>query len=284
MRNLKLNNGIEMPNLGIGTFLLSPEQAENSVYNAIKDGYRLIDTATAYCNEKAVGRAIKRAIDEGMVERKDLFVSTKLWPCFYEDDDPVNDELDRLGLDYIDLLFLHQPTSNWKKGYKKLERAYKEGKIKAIGISNFEDEIKEVLNEMEIKPQVIQVECHPYFPQYELRKITEKNDIKIMSWYPLGGKGNTGKLFSEPIIEKLANKYNKSSAQIILKWHTQMGFVVIPGSSNPEHIKQNFDIEDFELTDDDMTEINKLDNNKRTYTSTKDVVEGYLNWHPTLEK
>lgn len=182
MEKVKLNNGIEIPNVGIGTFMLTPEQAENSVINSLKDGYRLIDTANAYENEKAVGRGIKASV----VNREDIFVSTKLWPSVYEDDTAVDKTLERLGLDYIDLLFIHQPTSNWKAGYRQLEKSYKEGKIKSIGISNFENEIEELLKFAEIKPQVIQVEAHPYFTQEELRKITDKYDIKLMSWYPLG--------------------------------------------------------------------------------------------------
>lgn len=183
MNYLKLNNGVEIPSMGIGTYMITPDDAEMSVEFALKNGYRLIDTANAYMNEKAVGRGIKKS----GVPREEIFVSTKLWPSVYEDDTAVDKTLERLGLDYIDLLFIHQPTSNWKEGYKQLEKAYKEGKIKSIGISNFEGKyIEELLATCEIKPQVIQVEAHPYFTQNDLRKITDKEDIKIMSWYPLG--------------------------------------------------------------------------------------------------
>ena len=175
--NFKLNNGIEIPSVGIGTFMLSPEDAENSVREALRMGYRLIDTANAYVNERACGRGIKSS----GVAREDIFVSTKLWPSEYENENAVDETLERLGLEYIDLLFLHQPAGNWKAGYKQLEKAYKEGKIKSIGISNFEGKyIEELLNICEIEPQVIQVECHPYFTQDELRKITEPKDIKII--------------------------------------------------------------------------------------------------------
>ena len=278
MNCLKLNNGVEIPSIGIGTFMIEPDDAEMSVEFALKNGYRLIDTANAYMNEKAVGRGIKKS----GVPREEIFVSTKLWPSVYEDDTAVDKTLERLGLDYIDLLFIHQPTSNWKEGYKQLEKAYKEGKIKSIGISNFEGKyIEELLATCEIKPQVIQVEAHPYFTQDELRKITDKEDIKIMSWYPLG-HGDRG-LINEPVFTELAKKYNKSNVQIILKWHTQMGFVVIPGTKNPEHIKDNFNIFDFELTDEDMQKIAKINKNVRYYNRTDSQLVQFKNWGPDFD-
>ena len=279
MKEFKLNNGVIMPNIGIGTFLLEPKDAEKSVREALKIGYRLIDTANAYMNERAVGRGIK----ESGVDRKDIFLSTKLWPSEYENPNAVDETLERLDTDYIDLLFIHQPTKNWKEGYKQLIKAYKEGKIRAIGISNFEREIEEVLNEFDVKPQVIQVECHPFFPQDELRKITDKENIRIMSWYPLGGKGMTAELLNKQAIINLANKYNKTTAQIVLRWHIQMGFIVIPGSKNVEHIKDNIDIFDFNLSNDDMNVISKLNNKQRRYIRTDDALDNYLNWKITYE-
>ena len=278
---MTLNNGIEMPSVGIGTFLLSPRDAENSVKEALKMGYRLIDTANCYVNERAVGRGMKQS----GVKREEIFLSTKLWPTEYENPNAVEETLERLGTDYIDLLFLHQPTKNWREGYKQLIKAYKQGKIKAIGVSNFEGRyIEEVLSEFDVKPQVIQVECHPFFPQEELRKITEKEDIKIMSWYPLGGKGMTAELLESPIVTKIAAKYGKSPAQVVLKWHTQMGFIVIPGSKNAEHIKDNIDIFDFALSDEDMKEMEKLNKGERRYTRTEEALDGFMNWQPTYEK
>jgi len=275
MDYFKLNNGIKIPNIGIGTYMIEPDDAERAVEFALKDGYRLIDTANAYMNEKAVGRAIKKS----GINRNEIFVSTKLWASVYEDDTAVDKTLDRLNLDYIDLLFIHQPTSNWKAGYKQLEKAYNEGKIKAIGVSNFEGEyIEELLQICEVKPQVIQVEAHPNFTQDDLRKITDKEDIKIMSWYPLGhGDSN---LINESVFTELAKKYNKSNAQIILKWHTQMGFIVIPGSKNLEHIKDNFDIFDFELTKEDMEKIKKSNKNIRYYNRNEEQLEQFKNWAP----
>lgn len=278
MEKLKLNNGIEIPNVGIGTFMIESDDAERAVEFALKDGYRLIDTANAYMNERAVGRAIKKS----GVPRKEIFVSTKLWPTVYEDEEAIDKTLKRLDTDYIDLLFLHQPAGNWKAGYKQLEKAYKEGKIKAIGISNFEGKyIEELLKICEIKPQVIQVEAHPYFTQEDLRKITDKEDIKIMSWYPLGH--GDSKLINENVFTKLAKKYNKTNAQIILRWHTQMGFIVIPGTKNEEHIKQNFDVYDFKLTDEEMEQIAKLNKNVRYYNRTDEQLEQFASWGPDFE-
>ena len=278
MEKIKLNNGIQRPVFGIGTFMIEPDDAEKSVEFALKNGYRLIDTANAYMNERAVGRGIKKS----GISREEIFVSTKLWPSVYEDDSAVDKTLERLGLDYIDLLFIHQPTSNWKAGYKQLERAYKEGKIRAIGISNFEGKyIEELLQTCEIKPQVIQVEAHPYFTQDELRKITDKEDIKIMSWYPLGHGDNS--LINEPIFTELANKYNKSNVQIILRWHTQMGFIVIPGTKNEEHILQNADIFDFTLSDEEMSKIAEINKNKRYYIRTDSQLEQFKNWVPNFD-
>lgn len=279
MKEFKLNNGIKMPNVGIGTFLLEPSDAENSVREALKMGYRLIDTANVYVNERAVGRGMR---DSG-VKREEIFLSTKLWPTEYANPNAVEETLKRLGTDYIDLLFIHQPTKNWRDGYKQLVKAYKEGKIRSIGVSNFEGYIIDVLKEFDVKPQVIQVECHPFFPQDELRKITEKEDIRIMSWFPLGGKGMTGELLNNPIVLALAEKHKKSPAQIVLKWHTQMGFVVIPGSKNVDHIKDNINIYDFELDEDDMKEMSKLNHSQRKYIQDDEKLDAYQTWAPHYE-
>ena len=270
MEIIRLNNGVEMPDFGIGTFLLSPDEAERSVYEALQCGYRMVDTANAYMNEKAVGRAIRRS----GVKREEIFVSTKLWPTVYEDDNAVDETLKRLGLDYVDLLFIHQPAGNYMAGYRQMEKAYKEGKIKAIGISNFHDEkLRDILENAQIKPQVIQTEAHPYFPQTALREELKDYDIRIMAWYPLGHGDKA--LINEPVFAKLAEKYGKTPAQIILRWHTQMGFIVIPGSKNPDHVRENFDIFDFKLTDDEMKEIAVIDKGVRYYNATPEQEEAY---------
>ncbi len=279
MEYMKLNNGIECPVIGIGTFMLSPQDAENSVREALKMGYRLVDTANAYVNERAVGRGIK----ESGVPREEVFLSTKLWPSEYENEHAVEETLERLGVDYIDLLYIHQPAGNWMAGYRQLERAYKEGKVKSIGISNFEGEyIEELKNKWEVVPQYIQVEAHPYFTQKELRQTLDQYDIRLMSWYPLGHGDKA--LIEEPLFKKLGEKYGKSSAQIILRWHTQMGFTVIPGSRNVNHIKDNLDILDFALTEEEMAEIAKLESNVRYYTRTDEALAGFASWRPEFEK
>lgn len=279
MEKIVLNNGNTCPVIGIGTFMLEPADAENSVREALKMGYTLVDTANAYVNERAVGRGIK---DSG-VAREDVFLSTKLWPSEYENENAVDETLERLGVDYVDLLYIHQPAGNWLAGYRQLEKAYREGKAKAIGISNFEGKyIEELQTKWEIVPQFIQVEAHPYYTQQELRRTLNKYDIKLMSWYPLGHGDKS--LLEEPIFAELGKKYGKSNAQIILRWHTQMGFVVIPGSRNVDHIKDNLDILDFTLTDEEMEEIAKMDKGLRYYHRTDEQLLQFAGWQPSYEE
>jgi len=278
MEYITLNNGVNCPAVGIGTFMLSPAEAENSVREALKMGYRLVDTANAYVNERAVGRGMK----ESSVAREEIFLSTKLWPSEYENENAVDETLERLGVDYVDLLYIHQPAGNWMAGYRQLEKAYKEGKAKSIGISNFEGKyIEELETRWEIVPQFIQVEAHPYFTQKELRKTLDRYGIKLMSWYPLGHGDKA--LMNEPVFAELGKKYGKTPAQVILRWHTQMGFVVIPGSKNVDHIRDNLDILDFRLTEEEMTEIAKLDKGERYYHRTDEQLAGFAAWRPAFE-
>ena len=279
MEYITLNNEVKCPVVGIGTFMLSPADAENSVREALKMGYRLIDTANAYVNERAVGRGMK----ESGVKREEVFLSTKLWPSEYENENAVDETLERLGVDYVDLLYIHQPAGNWMAGYRQLEKAYREGKAKSIGISNFEGKyIEELETKWEIVPQFMQVEAHPYFAQDELRKTLDKYGIRLMSWYPLGHGDKS--LIEEPVFAKLAQKYGKTPAQVILRWHTQMGFVVIPGSRNVDHIRDNMNILDFTLTDDEMAEIAKLNKGVRYYTRTDEALAGFASWRPAFEQ
>ena len=279
MEYLELNNGVKMPVEGLGTFLLSPADAEAASLVALEAGYEHIDTANAYMNEKAVGRAIAKS----GIARDKIFVSTKLWPSVYEAGDAAVDAtLARLGLDYVDMLILHQPVGNYLAAWKTMERAYKAGKVKALGLSNFpQDKIAEVIDAAEIKPQLVTVECHPYFTQEELRAYLKPYGIVIEAWYPLG-HGDAG-LMGEPVFAKLAEKYGKTPAQIILRWHTQMGFSIIPGSKNPDHIKDNAAIFNFSLTDDEMAEIAKLDGTKRYYTATEEALASYLAMRPDFD-
>ena len=279
MEYVTLNNGVKMPMAGIGTFLLQPDDAEAAVLNALKEGYRLIDTANAYVNEKAVGRAMKKS---GVV-REDIFLETKLWPSFYEQEDAVEKTLERLDTDYIDLLLIHQPAGNYLAGYRLMEKAYKEGKVKAIGLSNFtKEQIEEILNTCEVKPTILQTEVHPYAQEKELKAFLDREGIVIQAWYPLGHGDAT--LLQEPLFAKLGEKYKKSSAQIILRWHVQERNIVIPGSKNPAHIRDNFAIFDFTLTEKEMAEIAALNQNKRYYTSTPELLKQYAEMVPPVEE
>lgn len=278
MKYATLNNGLKMPMAGIGTFLLSPDEAEASVLAALEDGYRLIDTANAYVNEKAVGRAMKKS----GLKREVIFLETKLWPSFYEDEDAVDKTLERLGTDYIDLLLIHQPAGNYVAGYRQMEKAYKEGKVRAIGLSNFnQGQIEEILSLCEVKPAVLQTEVHPYFQERELKKFLERAGMVIQAWYPLGHGDKA--LLEEPLFAELAKKYGKTNAQVILRWHIQAGNIVIPGSKNPAHIKDNFDLFDFSLTEEEMAKIAALNKNTRYYTSTPEMLRRYAEMVPDVD-
>ena len=279
MEYLELNNGVKMPVEGLGTFLMSPAEAEAASLAALEAGYEHIDTANAYMNERAVGRAIAKS----GVERDRLFVSTKLWPSVYEAGDAaVEGTLARLGLDYVDMLILHQPVGNYLAAWKTMEKAYKEGKVRALGLSNFgQDKIAEVIEAAEVKPQLVTVECHPYHQQRDLREFLALYGTVIEAWYPLG-HGDAG-LLAEDVFSRLGEKYGKSAAQVILRWHTQMGTSIIPGSKNPAHIADNADIFDFALTDDEMEQVARLDGTKTYYTATEEALAGYLAMCPDFD-
>lgn len=279
MEYVTLNNGIKMPMAGIGTFLLTPDEAEASVLNVLAYGYRLIDTANAYVNEKAVGRAMKKS----GVSREEIFLETKLWPAFYEQSDAVEKTLERLDTDYIDLLLIHQPAGNYIAGYKLMEKAYKEGKVKAIGLSNFsQSQIREILDICEVKPVVLQTEVHPYYQEKKLKDYLKKEGIVIQAWYPLGHGDKA--LLEDPLFQELGKKYGKSSAQIILRWHIQAGNIVIPGSKSPAHIQDNFDLFDFSLTAWEMAQISIMDKNVRYYTSTPELLQRYAAMVPPVDE
>ena len=279
MEYLELNNGVKMPVEGLGTFLMSPAEAESASLAALEAGYEHIDTANAYMNERAVGRAIAKSD----VARDRLFVSTKLWPSVYEAGDAaVDGTLARLGLDYVDMLILHQPVGNYLAAWRTMEKAYREGKVRALGLSNFpQDKIAEVIEHAEVKPQLVTVECHPYFAQTELRAYLGRYGIVIEAWYPLGHGDKA--LQDEPVFARLGEKYGKTPAQVILRWHTQMGTSIIPGSKNPAHIADNVDIFDFRLTDDEMTEAARLDGTKKYYEATEEALANYLAIKPDFD-
>ncbi|MBS6943047.1 MAG: aldo/keto reductase [Clostridiales bacterium] len=279
MEYTTLNNGVKMPMAGIGTFLLTPDEAENSVLSALKNGYRLVDTANAYVNEKAVGRAMKKS----GVPREQIFLETKLWPSFYEQADAVEKTLEHLDTDYIDLLLIHQPAGNYTAGYRQMEAAYKAGKVRAIGLSNFNKaQMEEILGICEVRPTVLQTELHPYHQEKELKAFLKENGIVAQSWYPLGHGDKA--LLEEPLFAELGKKYGKSSAQVILRWHIQDGNIVIPGSKNPTHIQANFDLFDFALTDEEIDKIAAMNKNARYYTSTPEMLKRYAETVPPVDE
>ena len=246
MEKVKLNNGIEMPKVGIGTFMLTPDQTEEYVYNALKNGY----STDAYVNERGVSRGIKRS----GIAIEEIFLKTKLWSAFYEEENK----------------------------YEIMEKAVKEGKVRAVGLSNFDEEkIQEIWENFEVKLALLQTEAHPYYPQTDMKNFLSKYDMKIQAWYPLG-HGDKG-LINEKIFTKLGEKYGKSNVQIILRWHIQSDNIVIPGATNPDHIKANIDIFDFELTDEEMQEISKINKNKRYYEGTPELLQSYVAMKPDLD-
>ena len=277
---ITLNDGTKIPQFGLGVYMV-PEGAEteNAVLDALKMGVRHIDTAHAYQNERSVGKAVK----ESGIPREEIWITTKLWPHEYGEGktaEAIDKMLTRLGTDYIDLLLLHQQFGDYLGAWKDMEKAVKAGKVKSIGISNFESErLEELCEAAEIKPSVLQVECHPYYQQNGLKKRIAKYGTVIESWYPLG-HGDKG-LIGEAVFTKLAEKYGKSNVQIILRWHIQEGNIVFPKTTNPQHMKDNFDIFDFELTADEMAEIRALDNGKRFFNMTLADQEKNLGaWKP----
>lgn len=277
---ITLNDGNKIPQFGLGVYQVPEGEATvNSVKTALEMGIRHIDTAHAYQNERSVGRAVK----ESGIPREEIWITTKLWPSEYGEgktSDAIDKMLKRLDTDYIDLLLLHQQFGDYIGAYKDMQRAVKDGRVKSIGLSNFESErLEEVLNMAEIYPSVLQVECHPYYQQNELKKRLEKYGTVIEAWYPIG-HGDKG-LINEPLFTKLGQKYGKTNVQIILRWHIQEGTIVFPRSTNPVHIKENFEIFDFELTEDEMNEIRKLDSGKRFFNMTLEQQEQMLgSWKP----
>ncbi|MGV3466777.1 MAG: aldo/keto reductase [Heyndrickxia sp.] len=263
MNFVTLNNGVKMPQLGFGVWQVRDDEATEAVAKALEVGYRSIDTAMIYQNEKGVGEALKQS----SVPREELFITTKVWNSDqgYENTLKAFDaSLERLGLDYVDLYLIHWPTPEFDQyvdTYKALEKLYKDGRVKAIGVCNFNIEhLERILSECEVKPVLNQVECHPFLSQTELKDFCAKHDIFVEAWSPLQ---QGGEVLKDETIQKIAQAHSKSPAQVVLRWHLQNNSIVIPKSVTPSRIEENFNVFDFELTAEEMAEINKLNRNER---------------------
>lgn len=276
-----LNNGLLMPRFGLGTFLQpSDEVCEQSCLTALKAGYRHIDTAHAYQNERGVGRAVKAS----GIPRSEIWITSKIWPTEYGEGktmEAIDRMLRRLQTDYIDLLYVHQPIGDFTGAWRDMERAVAMGKVRALGISNFDanDEVfRTIMENSRVKPAVIQIECHPYAQRLEIRKKVEPFGIQVECWFPLGGAMSKGALLKDPSILEIARAHGKSAAQVILRWHIQEGFSVIPGASNPDYIRENIHIFDFKLSDEEMRKMRSLNQEKRFFNvSLEEKRRTYLN-------
>lgn len=275
-----LNNGQQMPRFGIGTFNVPGDSvAADAVTFALKNGYRHIDTAHAYRVERGVGQAIK----ESGVPREEIWVTSKLWPSEYSDADSAIDRmLERLGLDYIDLLYVHQPMGDWREAWRAMERAVASGKVRSLGLSNFDaaDSLyKAAMEWAKIKPAVMQIECHPYAQRKMWMERLANDSIVLEAWFPLGGAMSNGALFKDPMIEEIAAAHGKTPAQVILRWHIQEGHSAIPGATDHGYIKENIDIFDFELTPFEMEQMRKLNKEQRFFNMDYKQAEQFmLNW------
>ena len=273
MEYVKLNNGVEMPILGFGVYQILKEDTKRCVMDAIKVGYRSIDTAQSYFNEEEVGKAVEEAIKEGVVKREELFITTKVWIDNYGYENckkSVLESLKKLRTDYIDLVLLHQPFSDYYGAYKALEDLYKEGKIRAIGVSNFyPDRLTDIcLFEREVVPAVNQVEVNPLNAQIKAQENMTKYGVKMEAWAPFG-EGRNG-LFTNETLVNIGKKYNKSSAQVMLRWLIQRGVIIACKSTHIERMQENFNVFDFELTNDDIKSINKLDTSNSLFFNHQD--------------
>lgn len=259
---VRLNNGLKMPILGLGTYSLTGDAAYNSVLSALAQGYRLIDTAHMYGNEEEIGRAIR---DSG-IPRNEIFLITKIYPGnqFNNPEEAIELALSKLDIEYIDMMLLHHPGINDVKAYKAIEKYISDGKIKAAGLSNwYIEEIDDFISKVDIMPALIQNEIHPYYQETEVVKYMHNLGIAMQAWYPLGGRGHTQELLNDEVIKSIAENHNVSSAQVILRWDLQNGVIAIPGSSNPAHQKENISIFEFELTDEEMKQMNSLNRNEK---------------------
>lgn len=284
--NVQLNNGILMPRFGLGTFLQPNDSVcYNSVSTALKAGYRHIDTAHAYGDERGVGLAVK----ESGIPRNEIWITSKLWPSEYGEGKTlaaIDRMLERLNTDYIDLLYVHQPVGDFEGAWKDMEKAVAMGKVRALGISNFDanDEVfQRIMRESTVKPAVLQIECHPYAQRVEMREKVRPYGIHVTSWFPLGGVMSQGALLRDPEIMKIAEAHGKTPAQIILRWHIQEGLSAIPGATNPDYINENIGIFDFELTDGEMQTMRSLNKETRFFNMTLPQVEEMVRNYPLAD-
>jgi len=281
---LRLSNGIMMPQFGIGTFMMRDnEECYQAVLTALRKGYRHIDTAHAYQDEQGVGRAVKEFCAESGVTREEIWITSKLWPTEYTDPAAIDKMCKRLGVDYIDLVYPHQPVGEIKAAWKNLEAAVKAGKVRCLGLSNFEVSGAEELfdwcvNETKIRPVVLQMECHPYAQRLPEIERIKKAGMAVECWYPLGGAMSRGELMRDPVIGQIAQAHNATAAQIILAWHAQEGHSVIPKSTNPVHIQENIDALRIRLTDAEMQQMRGLNKEDRFYKMDIEATRQFVNF------
>ena len=264
-RTVLLNSGYTMPIMGLGTYALDYDTCVNSVMALIENGGRLIDTAYMYGNEEAVGEGVRRAIAEFGVSREEIFVITKIYPNQFSDpESAIEMALEKLDIGYIDMMLLHHPGSNDVEAYLAMEKYVTEGKIRSLALSNwYIEELTDFLPQVNIMPALVQNEIHPYYQEQEVVPFIQEKGIVVQCWYPLGGRGYTQELLTDETISSIAAAHEISAAQVILRWDLQRGIVVIPGSSNPEHIRENLDLFGFELTSEDMEQIALLDRDEK---------------------
>ena len=264
-RKVRLNSGYDMPILGLGTYALDHDACVNSVMALLESGGRLIDTAYMYGNEEAVGEGVRRGMEEYGIPREDIFVITKIYPNQFSDPEAAIDmALEKLDIGYIDMMLLHHPGANDVKAYKAMEKYVEAGKIHSLGLSNwYVEELTEFLPQVTIMPALVQNEIHPYYQEQDVVPFIQEKGIVVQCWYPLGGRGYTADLLGNETIQSIAQAHGVSAVQVILRWDLQRGIVVIPGSSNPEHIRENLDLFGFELSDEEMEQIATLDRGEK---------------------
>lgn len=283
---IKLSNGAVMPQFGLGVYQIKDgENAYNAVLTALQNGYRHIDTAHAYQNERSVGRAVK---DSG-IPRDKIWITSKLWPNEYGPEatpEAIDRMLKRLDMEYIDLLYLHQPVGDYVGGYKAMEQALKDGKIRALGISNFDfsDSLyHSLVDNVTLIPDAMQIECHPYAQRKHWKEVLDSAGTVLEAWFPLGGRDSNGAILHDPVIVEIAKTHGKSPAQIIIRWHVQEGHSVIPGAENPDYIKENIEVFDWELTSDEMARIRALDSEKRYFNMSYDQIKDWFSGYELID-